>query len=94
MPVLISVVIPTYNREAILKKCLIALENQRLTDNKVENYEIVLVDDGSTDATIAWLESQKANLPHLQLWQQDHGGPAIARNLGVEKARGDTIIFI
>ncbi|TRU93221.1 MAG: glycosyltransferase [Microcystis novacekii Mn_MB_F_20050700_S1] len=94
MRVLISVVIPTYNRQAILKKCLLALENQRLTDNKVENYEIVVVDDGSTDGTIAWLESQKANLPHLQLWQQDHGGPAIARNLGVEKASGDTIIFI
>ncbi|MFM7908251.1 MAG: glycosyltransferase family 2 protein, partial [Microcystis sp.] len=58
MRVLISVVIPTYNRQAILKKCLLALENQRLTDNKVENYEIVLVDDGSTDGTIAWLETQ------------------------------------
>ncbi|MEG3436240.1 glycosyltransferase family 2 protein [Pannus brasiliensis CCIBt3594] len=90
----ISVVIPTYNREPILKKCLLALENQRFTDNKVEKYEIVVVDDGSTDGTLEWLYDRKESLPHVRVLEQDHGGPAIARNLGVEKALGETIIFI
>lgn len=90
----ISVVIPTYNREPILKKCLLALENQRFTDNKVEKYEIVVVDDGSTDGTLEWLYGQKESLPRVRILEQDHGGPAIARNLGVERALGETIIFI
>ena len=46
----ISVVIPTYNRWPILHKCLLALENQVLSSD-IEDYEIVLVDDGSTDGT-------------------------------------------
>jgi glycosyltransferase involved in cell wall biosynthesis len=92
--VLISVVIPTYNREPILKKCLLALENQRLTDGKVETYEIIVVDDGSTDGTREWLYRHPETLPHVRVIEQDHGGPAIARNLGVEKAIGETIIFI
>ena len=46
----ISVVIPTYNRKLILEKCLFALENQILNKN-ITSYEIVIVDDGSTDGT-------------------------------------------
>ncbi len=90
----ISVVIPTYNRLPILEKCLKALENQKLTDDKIAGYEIVVVDDGSTDNTLSWLAENKNHLPHVKIWQQDHQGPAAARNLGVEKAEGDIIIFI
>lgn len=89
-----SIVIPTYNRQLILEKCLRALEDQHLTDGKVTNYEVVLVDDGSTDATLEWLKANSAEFPHVRSFQQDHQGPAAARNLGVEKAVGDTIIFI
>jgi glycosyltransferase involved in cell wall biosynthesis len=52
------------------------------------------VDDGSTDGTVAWLQTNATEFPHVRLFQQDHQGPAAARNLGVEKATGDTIIFI
>ena len=52
---LVSVVIPTYNRLPILKKCLDALEKQILID-EIDNYEILIVDDGSTDGTADWLE--------------------------------------
>lgn len=90
-----SVVIPTYNRLPILQKCLRALELQELGDQTpITGYEIVLVDDGSTDGTLAWLNAHKEEFPHLRSFEQDHAGPAAARNLGVEKARGDTIIFI
>lgn len=90
-----SVVIPTYNRQPILEKCLKALEKQHLTPGSVvTGYEVVLVDDGSTDNTLAWLASHAGELPHVRLLQQSHQGPAAARNLGVENAIGDTIIFI
>lgn len=90
-----SVIIPTYNRLPILTKCLFALENQQLTnDSLVTGYEIVVVDDGSTDGTSEWLKANNQKFPHLQLLSQDHKGPACARNLGVEQAYGETIIFI
>jgi glycosyltransferase involved in cell wall biosynthesis len=93
--VFFSVVIPTYNRQPILEKCLKALEKQHLTPGTVvTGYEVVLVDDGSTDHTLPWLASHSGELPHVKLFQQSHQGPAAARNLGVEKAIGDTIIFI
>ena len=90
----ISVVIPTYNRLAILQKSLLALEKQEFTDNKIDDYEIVLVDDGSTDRTLSWLTENKAQFPHLKIFEQNHQGAAAARNLGVKKAQGDTIVFI
>lgn len=89
-----SVVIPTYNRKPILEKCLRALENQRFDATLVDGYEVVVVDDGSTDQTVQWLQANHPELSHVRLFQQQHQGPAIARNLGVEKAKGDTIIFI
>jgi glycosyltransferase involved in cell wall biosynthesis len=93
--VFISVVIPTYNRRPILEKCLRALEVQTLSASTViRNYEIVLVDDGSTDGTLDWLAAHKQEFPHVRWFEQDHAGPAAARNLGVEKALGDIIIFI
>ncbi len=90
----ISVVIPTYNRLPILQKSIAALEQQELTDDKIDGYEIVLVDDGSTDETLAWLTKNKTQLPHVRVFQQNHQGAAVARNLGVRNAKGDTIIFI
>jgi glycosyltransferase involved in cell wall biosynthesis len=92
--VFFSVVIPTYNRLPILRKCLLALENQQFDSDLVTDYEIVVVDDGSTDETIPWITNEKAYLPHVKLHTQNHKGAAAARNLGVEKAQGDWIIFI
>jgi glycosyltransferase involved in cell wall biosynthesis len=89
-----SVVIPTYNRKPILEKCLRALEQQRFNPTHISGYEVVVVDDGSTDSTVDWLQAGVEEFPHVRLFQQDHQGPAAARNLGVEKATGDTIIFI
>jgi glycosyltransferase involved in cell wall biosynthesis len=91
--VFFSVVIPTYNRQPILEKCLKALERQVFDPSQIDGYEVVVVDDGSTDETVQWLNST-AEFPHVRLFQQDHKGAAAARNLGVEKATGDTIIFI
>ena len=93
--VFFSIVIPTYNRLPILEKCLRALEAQELAaSTTITDYEIVLVDDGSTDETLDWLTAHKQEFPHVRAFEQNHAGPAAARNLGVEKALGDTIIFI
>ena len=89
----LSVVIPTYNRLPILQKCLQALEQQRL-EAPISAYEVVLVDDGSTDATVNWLQEHAEAFPHVRLVLQDHGGPAEGRNRGVDHARGDVIVFI
>ncbi|AFY66984.1 glycosyltransferase family 2 protein [Geitlerinema sp. PCC 7407] len=98
-----SVVIPTYNRKPILEKCLRALEQQTFVPRQpVEGYEVVVVDDGSTDGTVEWLRAlgvsdavgTSAEFGHVRLLGQDHQGPAAARNLGVQAAQGDTIIFI
>ena len=89
-----SIVIPTYNRLPILQKCLSALELQTFDPQIVTDYEIVLVDDGSTDGTIEWLKTNTSELPHVKVFEQAHQGASAARNLGVERAQGDTIIFI
>ncbi|QNI73349.1 glycosyltransferase family 2 protein [Synechococcus sp. NOUM97013] len=89
----ISVVIPTYNRRAILEKCLSALELQDAC-GELDEYEVVVVDDGSTDGTPDWLRSNADRFPRVRLFEQIHGGPAEGRNRGVANARGDVIVFI
>jgi glycosyltransferase involved in cell wall biosynthesis len=89
-----SIVIPTYNRLPILQKCLLALEIQTIDPQLVTDYEIVVVDDGSTDGTIEWIKTSSTELPHVKIYEQAHQGASAARNLGVERAQGDTIIFI
>jgi glycosyltransferase involved in cell wall biosynthesis len=86
-----SVVIPTYNRKPILEKCLRSLEDQ-VSSPLFSAYEVVVVDDGSSDGTVDWLKSDP--FPHVRLICQAHLGPSAARNRGVEEANGDTIIFI
>tara|TARA_Y100001968_G_C19340600_1_gene709289 strand:+ start:341 stop:1270 length:930 start_codon:yes stop_codon:yes gene_type:complete len=89
----ISVVIPTYNRKPILEKCLRSLEIQDI-NKTIHKYEVVVVDDGSTDGTQKWLQENSQSFPHVELFSQDHCGPSTGRNLGVRKAKGDVIVFI
>ncbi len=89
----ISVVIPTYNRFPILKKCLYALEKQQLS-SRIDRYEVIVVDDGSTDGTKEYLSKNKDEFPHVELILQNHLGAGAARNNGVSRANGDVIVFI
>jgi len=87
----ISVIIPTYNRKNELEKLLYSLNNQTLPPSQ---FEIIVVDDGSSDGTEEWLMKHKDQLKvKTSLYTQVHGGPGAARNLGMEKAHGDIFGF-
>lgn len=86
----ISVVIPTYNRKAQLRQCLESLFRQ---DYPEKDFEIIVIDDGSTDGTRAMLEELLTPHPNLRYFSQLHKGPAVARNLGIEEARAEIIGF-
>jgi GT2 family glycosyltransferase len=83
---MISVVIPAYNAEALISKCLDSLLKQTIDQTK---YEIIVVDDGSTDATADVVQS----FENVRLIKQNNQGPAAARNNGAANAKGDIILF-
>jgi len=85
-----SIVVATYNRKDKLKKCLNALENQTYPK---EDYEIIIVDDGSTDGTYEFLKEKQKEIKNLRIFRQNNKGPAAARNLGVKNAKGEIIFF-
>ena len=83
---LVSVIIPTYNRAALLREAIASVRRQSYAA-----LELIVVDDGSTDATDACLRS----LPDLRLVRQDHTGmPGQARNAGARVARGAYLAFL
>src|SRR5262245_53142880 len=86
----ISVVVPTYNRAASLRRLLNALEGQTYP---VERFEVVVVDDGSTDGTREAVRRMHMSFT-LRLVEQAHGGPSAARNRGVQAAIGELIVFV
>jgi GT2 family glycosyltransferase len=86
----VSVVVPTFNRRASLQRLLQALTAQTFP---VTSFELVVVDDGSTDGTVEMLRTSLLPYP-LRVLEQPHNGPAQARNLGVEHARGILIVFL
>ncbi len=88
---IISVIIVTYNRLSALKRCLDALKDQTLAKTK---YEVVIVDDGSSDGTIEYLKKLKWHgKPGVKCFFNEHKGYVDARNFGVSKARGKYVSF-
>jgi glycosyltransferase involved in cell wall biosynthesis len=89
---LVSVVICTYNRCSLLQDCLTSLFTQTYPR---DDYEIVVVDDGSTDDTQALLEEMAQRPgPQLRAVRQENKGSAAARNLGIAHAQGQIIASI
>lgn len=89
---MVSVVIPTCNRRTILSRCLAALADQTFGD-----FEVIVVDDCSTDNTIDMLESLRRDRPLLRLrWfrNERHAGANASRNRGIQAASGEIVAFL
>ena len=85
----ISVIIPVYNTGQYLKKCLDSLIYQTY-----ENLEIICIDDGSTDNSSDIIKEYTAKDSRVSFYTQKHLGTSNARNMGIDKAKGDYISFI
>jgi len=82
----VSVIVPVFNSAKVVGDCITSLLDQ---DYPKENYEIIIVDDGSTDN----VKDVVSGLRGVRFIPQQHAGPAAARNLGVAKASGDIVLF-
>jgi glycosyltransferase involved in cell wall biosynthesis len=85
----VSVIIPVFNADEFLKECIESVRSQTLND-----IEIICVDDGSTDTSVGVLNLYKDNDNRIQVFRQDHKYAGAARNLGLDHAMGDYVIFI
>lgn len=86
----VSVVVPTYNRQPRLKHVLAGLECQQYP---LANFEVIVVSDGSTDATHGYVRDLATPL-NLTLAIQENSGPAAARNHGIKRSTGSLVVFI
>jgi glycosyltransferase involved in cell wall biosynthesis len=87
----LSVIIPTYNRAEKLDRCLAALRSQDLA---TESFEVLVVDDGSSDSTPELLKKWAGEWSSLKVLSQKNSGQGVARNKALKQARGQVILFI
>lgn len=85
----VSVVVPVYNVAPYLEACIDSLLAQRFTD-----FEVLLVDDGSTDGSGAICDEIAGKDPRVVVLHQKNGGACAARNRGIDNARGEFIVFV
>lgn len=87
----ISIIIPVYNVEKYLARCLDSCVNQDISKNE---YEIIIVNDGSPDGSQAIAEKYVAEYPNIKLINQENGGLSVARNNGFKAAIGQYVWFV
>lgn len=85
----ISVIVPVYNAEKYLIKCVESVQNQTFQD-----WELLLVDDGSRDGSRALCEQCAAGDDRIRVFHKKNGGVSSARNLGLREAKGSWIAFL
>ena len=89
MSVKISVIVPVYNVEKYLRECL-----DSITAQNYDNYEVICVNDGSTDKSLEILDEYALKYEYIRVVSKDNGGLSSARNCGIEKATGDYLYFL
>jgi glycosyltransferase involved in cell wall biosynthesis len=83
-----SVIVPTYNREPILVHCI-----DRLLTQSIDDYEVIVIDDGSTDSTEkSLIKIEDSRLRYIR--NEKRQGPTKARNRGIDSSKGELIIFV
>ena len=85
----VSVIIPCYNVELHLSKCIESILGQTYT-----NFELLLIDDGSTDGTLAVLEKYAETDQRIRVFTHENKGVSYTRNRGISEANGEWIMFI
>lgn len=86
---LVSVIIPMYNSELFIKQCL-----QSVTRQTYQNLEILVIDDGSTDAGVQICNELCQSDDRIKIFRQENRGISAARNRGLKEARGEYIFFL
>ncbi len=85
----VSIIVPVYNTEKYLRKCLISLVNQTLHD-----IEIICVNDGSTDNSLAVLNEFAKKDARIKVIDKENEGQSAARNLAIQQAQGEFLGFV
>ena len=86
---LISVIVPVYNGQDYLENCIRSIDSQTY-----RNHEVIIVNDGSTDETGTVCDKMKAAYDNVQVLTLGDEGVSVARNAGIDAARGDFITFV
>jgi len=87
----LSIVLPVYNVEKYIAKCIDSLLNQDLS---TKDYEIIVVSDGSRDKSEEIIKYYSDRYTHIHVYSQKHSGVGSARNNGLQKAKGDYVYFL
>ncbi|MDR0858472.1 MAG: glycosyltransferase [Oscillospiraceae bacterium] len=85
----VSIIVPIYNSENWLESCVQSVLNQSRGD-----WELILVDDGSTDSSRSICEQYSQKYEHIRVYSQENAGVSSARNLGISRANGKYIAFL
>ena len=84
-----SVIVPVYNVEQYLEQCL-----ESLLAQDYGNYEVICVNDGSTDGSREILTAWESRMPQMRVIDRENGGLSAARNTGLKAASGDYVVFV
>lgn len=87
----LSIIVPVFNVEGYLHRCLETCSQQ---DISLDEYEIIIVNDGSTDQSLSIAEEFAVRNPNVRVYSQENGGLSKARNVGLEKAQGEYVWFV
>lgn len=90
---MISIIIPVYNAEKYLERCLDSILRQLESKALIDKVELIAVDDGSLDNSLNILREYEKKINNMQVIQQPNGGSASARNAGLEIAKGEWVYF-
>lgn len=85
----LSIIIPVYNNEKLVIKCLDSIKNQ-----KIQNYECIIIDDGSTDGSLGICEEYAKNNNNFRVIRKKNGGVSSARNIGIQNSKGKYVTFV
>ena len=85
----ISVIVPVYNTEKYLRRCIDSILSQTFTD-----FELLLIDEGSKDSSGAICDDYAAKDKRVRVFHKENGGVSSARNLGLDNANGEWITFV